>query len=181
MSGYETCASLQNDIVVNENVPKKSVDELDSMVYFNWKPFGIFEGTFAGNGHSISGLLVDDYCGNEESYGGLFDEVWGENTVTGVTVKNTYTTRYGYIDSLRITGDRMALPSVAVKSGWHIDVHGTRLAFSGLVAGRPLLVMDVQGRVLQRLTTEPSMAVELPKLGRFFIRYGNETRAVTIR
>lgn len=161
MSGYETCASLQNDIVVNENVPKKSVDELDSMVYFNWKPFEIFEGTFAGNGHSISGLLVDDYCGNEEYYGGLFDEVWGENTVTGVTVKNTYTMRYGYIDSLRITGDRMA--------------------FSGLVAGRPLLVMDVQGRVLQRLTTEPSMAVELPKLGRFFIRYGNETRAVTIR
>ena len=181
MSGYETCASLQNDIVVNENVPKKSVDELDSMVYFNWKPFGIFEGTFAGNGHSISGLLVDDYCGNEEYYGGLFDEVWGENTVTGVTVKNTYTMRYGYIDSLRITGDRMALPSVAVKSGWQMDVHGKRLAFSGLVAGRPLLVMDVQGRVLQRLTTEPSMAVELPKLGRFFIRYGNETRAVTIR
>lgn len=181
MSGYETCASLQNDIVVNENVPKKSVDELDSMVYFNWKPFGIFEGTFAGNGHSISGLLVDDYCGNEEYYGGLFDEVWGENTVTGVTVKNTYTMRYGYIDSLRITGDRMALPSVAVKSGWQMDVHRKRLAFSGLVAGRPLLVMDVQGRVLQRLTTEPSMAVELPKLGRFFIRYGNETRAVTIR
>ena len=75
----------------------------------------------------------------------------------------------------------MALPSVAVKSGWQMDVHGKRLAFSGLVAGRPLLVMDVQGRVLQRLTTEPSMAVELPKLGRFFIRYGNETRAVTIR
>ena len=181
MSGYETCASLQNDIVVNENVPKKSVDELDSMVYFNWKPFGIFEGTFAGNGHSISGLLVDDYCGNEEYYGGLFDEVWGENTVTGVTVKNTYTTRYGYIDSLRITGDRMALPSVAAKSSWRVDVHGNSVALSGLVSGKPLLVMDVQGRVLRKMTTQPSMTVDLPKSGRFLIRYGRETKIVTIR
>lgn len=107
--------------------------------------------------------------------------MWGENTVTGVTVKNTYTTRYGYIDSLRITGDRMALSRVAAKSSWRVDVQGSRVALSGLVSGKPLLVMDAQGRVLRKMTTQPSMTVELPKSGRFLIRYGRETKIVTIR
>ena len=72
-------------------------------------------------------------------------------------------------------------PSVFQVGDAAIELKGNRVSLSGLVAGRALLVMDLQGRILHRLATEPSMVVELPKSGRFFIRYGNATWAVTIR
>ena len=181
IENYEACASLQNDIVVNEAVPKQSADELDTIAYFNWDPMWSFSGTFMGNGHSISGLLVNDECKSAEHYGGLFCEVWSEKSLSRVTVKNSYIMGSGYIDSLAVTSERMALPSVAAKSNWRLDVQGKQVSLSGLAAGKSLLVMDVQGRVLRHMRTESSMIIELPKTGRFLIRYGNETRAVMIR
>ena len=181
IENYEACASLQNDIVVNEAVPKQSADELDTIAYFNWDPMWSFSGTFMGNGHSISGLLVNDECKSAEHYGGLFCEVWSEKSLSRVTVKNSYIMGSGYIDSLAVTSERMALPSVAAKSNWRLDVQGKQVSLSGLAAGKSLLVMDVQGRVLRHMRTESSMIIELPKTGRFLIRYGNETHAVMIR
>jgi uncharacterized repeat protein (TIGR02543 family) len=178
---YEACATLKNDIVINETVPKQSADELDSVAYFTWDPIWNFSGKFVGNGHSISGLLVNDECRSTDIYGGLFCEVWSEKAVTGVTVKSSYVMGYGHIDSLVVTSERMSLPSVAAKNDWRIDIQGNRVSLSGLAAGKRLLVMDVQGRVLRSMRTESSMAVELPKKGHFLIRYGSETRAVTIR
>jgi hypothetical protein len=126
-------------------------------------------------------LLVNDECKSAEHYGGLFCEVWSEKSLSRVTVKNSYIMGSGYIDSLAVTSERMALPSVAAKSNWRLDVQGKQVSLSGLAAGKSLLVMDVQGRVLRHMRTESSMIIELPKTGRFLIRYGNETRAVMIR
>ena len=178
------CAFLQNDIVVNENV-LKNLNPYPQEGYFIWFSIQHFEGTFTGNGHSISGLVVRDN-GNENEfrkYGGLFSVVQG-GKVTGVTVNDTYVERYGPVEHLVITGkdDHWgALPNVTAKSDWHTTVQGNRVAVSGLKPGKTLLVMDVQGRILRRLTTESSMIVELPKSGRYLFRCGNEMRSVSVR
>ena len=44
-----------------------------------------------------------------------------------------------------------------------------------------LFVYDLQGRLLRRERTEPTMLMDFMDAGKFLIRYGNETRAVTIR
>lgn len=178
------CASLQKDIVVNENV-LKNLNPYPQEGYFIWFSIQHFEGTFIGNGHSISGLVVRDN-GNENEfrkYGGLFSVVQG-GKVTGVTVNDTYVERYGPVEHLVITGKEDywgALPNVAAKSDWRTTVQGNRVALSGLVPGKTLLVMDVQGRILRRLATESSMIVELPKSGRYLFRCGNEMRSVSVR
>ena len=191
----KACASLQNDIVVNgiEVEYKKSAAynrlqdttmNMDADSGFVWTPIAktrSFMGTFYGNGHSISGLMTEDKCGG--NFGALFCAVaYPGGTVKDVEINNSHVINQGYINHYQINTDRNnALPSVTAKSGWHVDVRGNRVAMFGLVAGRPLFVMDLQGRILRRLTTERSMVVELPKSGRFLIRYGSETRAVTIR
>ena len=178
------CASLQNDIVVNENVLKNS-NPYPQEGYFIWFSIQHFEGTFNGNGHSISGLVVRDN-GNENEfrkYGGLFSVVQG-GKVTDVTVNDTYVERYGPVDRLVITGkdDHWgALPGVVAKSDWHVSLNGNRAALSGLKPGKTLLVMDVQGRILRRLATESSMILDFPRSGRYLLRCGNESHAVSVR
>jgi uncharacterized repeat protein (TIGR02543 family) len=179
---YDACASLQNDIVVNETVPKKITDNLDSFVYFNWYRIHDFRGKFAGNGHSISGLIADDNCISEtDLYGGLFCIVWEQKSVTGIKINNSFVEDYGYINNFFITGERHALPSIVAKSRWNIDVCGSDVTLSGLASGKMLLVMDVQGRILRKMKTQPSMVVNFTSKGKFLIRYGRETRMVTIR
>ena len=178
------CASLQNDIVVNENVLKNS-NPYPQEGYFIWFSIQHFEGTFNGNGHSISGLVVRDN-GNENEfrkYGGLFSVVQG-GEVTDVTVNDTYVERYGPVEHLVITGkdDHWgALPDVTAKSDWHVSLNGNRAALSGLKPGKTLLVMDVQGRILRRLATESSMILDFPRSGRYLLRCGNESHAVSVR
>ena len=178
------CAFLQNDIVVNENV-LKNLNPYPQEGYFIWFSIQHFEGTFTGNGHSISGLVVRDN-GNENEfrkYGGLFSVVQG-GRVTDVMVDDTYVERYGAVEHLVITGKDDywgALPNVAAKSDWRTAVQGNRVVMSGLKPGKTLLVMDVQGRVLQKLQTEPSMVIDLSKAGTFLVRYGNETHAFSVR
>ena len=177
------CASLQNDIVVNENV-LKGLDPDSKEGYFIWLSMRFFGGTFNGNGHSISGLVVRDYCAEDghNKYGGLFCEA--STSVTDVTINDSYIDDYGPVDHFVIKGKDDywgALPGVVAKSDWHATVQGYRVAVSGLVPGKTLLVMDVQGRILRRLATESSMIVELPKSGRYLFRCGNEMRSVSVR
>lgn len=187
---FAECASLENDIVVNENVLKGSQVDLanDSLVVWDYMCQNIgnsFHGTFAGNGHVISGLVMFDEnprCSLAKNYGGLFCVYWSDDIIKNVKINDSYIEEFGVVDQFTVgPRSRIALPDVAVKSGLRVDVDGNSVALSGLVAGRTLLVMDVQGRVLRRLTTKSSMVVDLPKAGNFLIRYGSETRAVTIR
>ena len=56
------CASLQNDIVVYKNLLKDSVPDSEKDDFFIWFSIEFFDGTFNGNGHAISGLLMYDGC-----------------------------------------------------------------------------------------------------------------------
>lgn len=198
--GRKSCASLQNDIVVNENLLKNSKLDLDTNNYFVWIPIRYFEGTFTGNGHSISGLyfkrkgISDADRDDVKLFGGLFVDATQSSNVTDVEINDSYSDDFGAIEHLVISkeadnkskeagnnNNRIALPNVAAKSAWRIAVHGKSVTMSGLEPNRPLLVMDVQGRILRRLATESSMIVELPKSGRYLFRCGNEMRSVSVR
>ena len=129
-------------------------------------------------------MVVRDYCAEDghNKYGGLFCEA--STSVTDVTINDSYIDDYGPVDHFVIKGKDDywgALPGVVAKSDWHATVQGNRVAVSGLVPGKTLLVMDVQGRVLRKLRTESSMNIDFPSAGRFLVRYGNETKAISIR
>ena len=180
------CASLQNDIVVNENMIKDSKLNLDTNSYFVWKPIAYFEGKFLGNGHSISGLYLKSGDGYESydayKYGGLFKSVQRDAKIFNVEVNDSYCD--GLVEHLviaSVVNNKIALPKILPKSTWRIAVSGNVVAMSGLMPGKTLLVMDVQGRVLRKLRTESSMNIDFPSAGRFLVRYGNETKAISIR
>lgn len=180
------CASLQNDIVVNENMIKDSKLNLDTNSYFVWRPIEYFEGKFLGNGHSISGLYLKSGDGYETydayKYGGLFKSVQKDAKIFNVEINDSYCG--GLVEHLviaTVVNNKIALPKISPKSAWRIAVSGNVVAMSGLVPGKSLLVMDVQGRILRRLQTESSMNIEFASSGRFLVRYGNETKAISIR
>ena len=180
------CASLQNDIVVNENMIKDSKLNLDTNSYFVWRPIAYFEGKFLGNGHSISGLYLKSGDGYESydayKYGGLFKSVQRDAKIFNVEVNDSYCD--GLVEHLviaSVVNNKIALPKILPKSTWRIAVSGNVVAMSGLMPGKTLLVMDVQGRVLRKLRTESLMNIDFPSAGRFLVRYGNETKAISIR
>ena len=180
------CASLQNDVVVNENMIKDSKLNLDTNSYFVWRPIAYFEGKFLGNGHSISGLYLKSGDGYESydayKYGGLFKSVQRDAKIFNVEVNDSYCD--GLVEHLviaSVVNNKIALPKILPKSTWRIAVSGNVVAMSGLMPGKTLLVMDVQGRVLRKLRTESSMNIDFPSAGRFLVRYGNETKAISIR
>ena len=190
----KACASLQNDIVVNGVVveykksaaPGRSQDttmNVDADSGFVWTPiaaYGTFSGSFYGNGHSISGLMSEEKCG--KLYGALFCGVAiPDGIVKDVEVNNSHIKNQGFFNHILInTEEKHALPSVAAQSGWHVDVRGNSVALEGLVAGRPLLVMDMQGRILHKMKAQSSMTVNFSNTGKFLIRYGNETRVISV-
>ena len=198
--GRKSCASLQNDIVVNENLLKNSKLDLDTNNYFVWIPIRYFEGTFTGNGHSISGLyfkgkgISDGDRDDVKLFGGLFVDATQSSNVTDVEINDSYSDDFGTIEHLVISkeadnkskeagnnNNRIALPNVAAKSAWRIAVHGKSVTMSGLEPNRPLLMMDVQGRILRKQKTESSMKLDFAHPGRYLIRYGNVTRSISIR
>ena len=79
----DACASLERDIVVNEDVIDQNgnINEADSAGFMRWFPINEFAGKFHGNGHTISGLYLNDVeeariCDNEYGCGffGSLDE-----------------------------------------------------------------------------------------------------------
>lgn len=151
--------------------------------YFSASTAGAVAG-IVYNSARISNVYTDASVHGDNMAGGLFCDVYGGKPVTGVTVNDTYIERFGAVDHLVVVEKddyRGALPNVAAKSDWHTTVQGTRVAMFGLVPGKSLLVMDVQGRILRRLQTESSMNIEFASSGRFLVRYGNETKAISIR
>ena len=177
----KACASLEADIVINENVLKDSVPDLDSTTYFVWDAIWDYEGNFFGNGHSIAGLLANSSCGEEHVFAGMFCNVSSYKNVVDVKINESYIRECGYIKNFVITGGTMLVQPNAMKGEWRAVVGGRSVSLFGLAPGKMILVYDLEGRLLRRERTEASMLMDFMDAGRFLIRYGNETRAVTIR
>ena len=112
----------------------------------------------------------------------IFKSVQRDAKIFNVEVNDSYCD--GLVEHLviaSVVNYKIALPKILPKSTWRIAVSGNVVAMSGLMPGKTLLVMDVQGRVLRKLRTESSMNIDFPSAGRFLVRYGNETKAISIR
>lgn len=91
----QACAELTADIVVNENVlnPDGTLNEAAKDGFVVWTPIGndgnysdnAFAGTFNGNGHTVSGLYLDN---SEQSYIGMFGYCKG--TIKNVGLVDSY-------------------------------------------------------------------------------------------
>ena len=136
VSGIETpnpksCAKLMNDITVNEGVLDASGNLNSGKPFIEWTPIGIhlnYSGTFDGQGHTVSGLyldntgtayvglfgincgtiqnvgVVDSYFNGEDYVGGVCGMNWHDGTegIMSVTITNCYNT--GAVNGRRYVG-----------------------------------------------------------------------------
>ena len=86
------CASLQNDIVVNESVldSEGELNEDAAAGFIEWTPIYGFSGVFDGNMHTISGLYLNvDNKGSSKNLGyGLFGNIGIGSLENPVTIVN---------------------------------------------------------------------------------------------
>lgn len=89
-----SCASLENDIVVNENVLDADGNMVDGE-FVSWNQIkgnsGVFKGRFYGNGHSIYGLYSE--IANVHSvwkYAGFFDNIASKAEVSDLFIRDSY-------------------------------------------------------------------------------------------
>ena len=117
----KSCAKLMNDITVNEGVLDASGNLNSGKPFIEWTPIGIhlkYSGTFDGQGHTVSGLyldntgtsyvglfgincgtiqnvgVVDSYFNGEDCVGGVCGMNWHDGTegIMSVTITNCYNT-----------------------------------------------------------------------------------------
>ena len=127
----KSCAKLMNDITVNEGVLDASGNLNSGTPFIEWTPIGIhlkYSGTFDGQGHTVSGLyldntetayvglfgsncgmiqnvgVVDSYFNGEDYVGGVCGMNWHDGTegIMSVTITNCYNT--GAVNGRRYVG-----------------------------------------------------------------------------
>ena len=127
----KSCAKLMNDITVNEGVLDASGNLNSGKPFIEWTPIGIhlkYSGTFDGQGHTVSGLyldntgtsyvglfgincgtiqnvgVVDSYFNGEDCVGGVCGMNWHDGTegIMSVTITNCYNT--GAVNGRRYVG-----------------------------------------------------------------------------
>lgn len=89
-------AALVNDIIINKDCLKRITEMLKATskaasVFTPWQPIGTtenpYQGTFDGQGHTISGLYIDDNTTNNV---GLFGNVASEAVIKNLGVTDSY-------------------------------------------------------------------------------------------
>lgn len=100
---------LGADIVVNEGNAADWAEKAPALV---WEPMK-FNGTFDGQGHTISGIYVKG--GAEDNYVGLFHRVYQNGTVKNLKLVNSY------IEGTMAANQRGAVGSIAGRNNGIID------------------------------------------------------------
>ena len=81
-------AKLMKDIVINENVLDKDGNlNGDGSDFREWVPIDLYDGTFDGQDHTISGLYINN---SEIGYAGLFGYIYESGTVENVGLIDNY-------------------------------------------------------------------------------------------
>ena len=131
-TSMEADAVLTADIVVNENVLTSDgqlVDETDALA--EWTPIGSesapFNGTFDGQGHTISGLYINQPKADEQ---GLFGYVGSSGNVSRIEVTGSYI--HGQDGVGGITGINNGLLTACSYSG---TVIGNNYPLGGVAGG----------------------------------------------
>ena len=75
----------------------------------------------------------------------------------------------------------VAMPKV-VASLMRVDVAARHISVSGLSENRPVIVMDLQGRLVKSVRTHgSSVNIALSRAGRYIVRSGSQAKIVTVR
>lgn len=73
-------------------------------------------------------------------------------------------------------------PVMAKVAPLSVQVVARNIAVSGLSGNRPVLVMDMQGRLVKSARAHgPSVNIAVPRAGRYIVRSGVQTRIVTVK
>ena len=73
-------------------------------------------------------------------------------------------------------------PVMAKAAPLSVQVVARNIAVSGLSGNRPVLVMDMQGRLVKSVRAHgPSVNIAVPRAGRYIVRCGSLARIVTVR
>lgn len=73
-------------------------------------------------------------------------------------------------------------PVMAKAAPLNVQVTARNIAVSGLSGNRPVLVMDMQGRLVKSVRAHgPSVNIAVPRAGRYIVRSGSQARVVTVR
>ena len=73
-------------------------------------------------------------------------------------------------------------PVMAMAAPLSVQVVARNIAVSGLSGNRPVLVMDMQGRLVKSVRAhDPSVNIAVPRAGRYIVRSGSQARVVTVR
>lgn len=73
-------------------------------------------------------------------------------------------------------------PVMAKAAPLSVQVVARNIAVSGLSGNRPVLVMDMQGRLVKSVRAHgPSVNIAVPRAGRYIVRSGSQARVVTVR
>ena len=104
---YNACASLANDIVVNQDVIDENgmLNEVDKNTFLEWTPIMEFGGVFDGKLHTISGLYYNDSLDDGFAGVGFFGSVDKVGDYEDVIVKNlgiekSYFAARGFVGAL---------------------------------------------------------------------------------
>lgn len=117
-----SCAVVTDDIVVNENVLKSDLSAPANV----WTPFEMFEGTFDGQGHTISGLYYVAPSTKEGNNTNNYDAGFFKNLSGNAVIKNVH-----IVDSYFAANERAGGITADLKSGSEISLIGC--SFSGLI------------------------------------------------
>ena len=127
------CAKLINDIVVNENVFRKdgSLNVSDTAKFAKWYVIENFQGSFDGQGYTISGLFANStmvpHMGLFSSVGSADESQRRDVSIKNVRLVDTYFEGnrnvggfVGLVEyNTRLTIDRCSFAG-GVKGGWHV-------------------------------------------------------------
>ena len=73
-------------------------------------------------------------------------------------------------------------PVMAKASPLNVQMTARNIAVSGLSENRPVLVMDMQGRLVKSVCAHgPSVNIAVPRAGRYIVRSGSQSGIVTVR
>lgn len=190
----EACASLQNDIVINdENIIKK--DSLligdDSNTYFIWDPIvgdGNNEWRLYGNGHSISGIILNKKQNHfhkgyyyKDSISSKYEDYYRQ--IHELIIYRSYIPENILIDNLLIDYNpfKDALPEKTPLTRLQMNVNGNKIQITGAPVGARVTLLDIQGRVILRTKVNAMghSMITVPHQGRYLVLVGKELKIVS--
>ncbi|SHK80689.1 glycoside hydrolase family 5 protein [Fibrobacter sp. UWEL] len=92
----------------------------------------------------------------------------------------TEVTGYTFAAIPEYNADDAIKPSFA-KANFGVNVNGKNIAVSGIAAGTKYSLSNMLGQTLVKGSANGSVMLTAPRAGRYVLRVGNETRAITIK